>query len=220
MRQAMREATGKEAAALRDARAHPSDYARGVTEISPRMQNVVTSAEGVRLHMDFRRDLSGLAQGLVRTLERQGFVRVNSIHPSDLVAISKWLGREIGVLQSPYHSKLRLVLGTDTGVLTKQIKPGEVFVVHTHPVFRSQKSHFDLDIPKAAKHLEAVVDWSGQIVYFNKGGVLNPPNSLGTGLQSMPATFKAGFIDAQGHITGYAKIDVVVGPRTAVKVVE
>lgn len=149
-------------------------------------------------------------------------MRVDSIHPNDLATISKWFGKEIGVLQSPYHNGLRLVLGTDNGVLKKQIRPGEVFVVHTHPVFRSNKSLFGVDLLNAGKHTEAVVDWSGQIIYFNKKGVLNPTNPADGSVQSMPADFQAAFIDAQGQIVGYGHIDVLVeaSGKTTVKVIE
>jgi hypothetical protein len=202
----------------------PDDYARNIATNKPKMQTSEVSEDinnPVTVTTDFRKDLSGVAQGLVRQIEKQGFVRVDSIHPSDLVSIAKWFGKEIGVLQSPYHNGLRLVLGTKKGVLTKDIVPGEVFVVHTHPVFSSNKSHFGLDIPNAGKHTEAVVDWSGQIIYFNKTVVLNPttPNGL---VQPMPANFQAVFLDAQGRIVGYGKIEVLsdASGKTRVKVVE
>ncbi len=85
----------------------------------------------------------------------------------------------------------------------------------------SQASHFGTDIPNAGKHTEAVVDWSGQITYFNKTGVLNPKNPSGY-LDSMPASFQSAFIDAKGRIVGYAKINVLVGTsgKTTVKVLE
>jgi len=200
----------------------PDNYARNIATNKPKMQTAQVSEDGRQVTMDFRKDLSGVAQGLVRQLEKQGFVRVDSIHPNDLETISKWFGKEIGVLQSPYHNGLRLVLGTNNGVLKKQIRPGEVFVVHTHPVFRSNKSHFGVDLPKAGKHTEAVVDWSGQIIYFNKKGVLNPINPADGSVQSMSADFQAAFIDAQGQIVGYGHIDVLVDAsgKTTVKVVE
>ena len=125
------------------------------------------------------------------------------------------------MLQSPYHNKLRLVLGTETGVLKKQIAPGEVFVVHTHPIFRSDKSHFGTDLAKAGKNTEAVVDWSGQIIYFNKNGLLNDLTDYG-GVKPMRDDFQAAFLDAQGQIVGYGKIDVLADAsgKTRVKVVE
>jgi len=78
-----------------------------------------------------------------------------------------------------------------------------------------------VDIP-TGKHTEAVVDWSGQIIYFNKKGVLNPINPADGSVQSMPADFQAAFIDAQGQIVGYGHIDVLVDAsgKTTVKVVE
>jgi FlaG/FlaF family flagellin (archaellin) len=191
-------------------------YAREISGRKPVMGVEGHTQEGQPYTMDFRKDLSGRAQGLVRKLEKNGWVRIDSIHPSDLVAISKWFGKEIGVLQMPY-GKLRMVLGTERGVLKSQIRPGEVFVVHTHPVFRSNESHFKLDLQKAGRHTEAVVDFSGQIVYFNKTGVLNPESALGGGwLDPMPRTFQAAFMDAQGRIVGYSRIDVTMEGGTSV----
>jgi hypothetical protein len=210
-----------EAGAEKTAKEGIDDHARSISKSDPSMQAEVGTADGGQLTIDFRKDLSGVSQGLVRKLEQQGFVRVDSIHPDDLVSLSKWFGKEIGVLQSPYHNGLRLVLGTENGVLKRQIRPGEVFVVHTHPVFRSQKSHFGVDIPNAGKHTEAVVDWSGQIIYFNKTGVLNPISPSGL-VEPMPTSFQSAFMNAEGQIVGYAKIDVLVddGRKTILKVVE
>ncbi|MEO1373921.1 MAG: DUF4157 domain-containing protein [Cyanobacteria bacterium J06635_10] len=200
------------------------DYARGISNNKPKMNSETSSLDGRAISTDFRRDLSGVAQGLVRKLEKQGFVRVDSINPDDLALISKWFGKEIGVLQSPYHSGLRLVLGTEKGVLKKQIRPGEVFVTHTHPVFQSNKSHFGIDLNKAGKHTEAVVDWSGQITFFNKKGILNPIARDGT-VKPMGADFQAAFLNAQGDIAGYAHIEVLVDnikdiTKTVAKVIE
>ncbi len=146
---------------------------------------------------------------------------MDSIHPDDLAAIAKWFNKEIGVLQTPYKDKLRLVLGIEDGILEAHIKKGEVFVVHTHPVFRSNIKHFGIDISNAGEHTEAVVDWSGQIIYFNKKGVINPSTPDGF-LQSMPDSFKSAFIDANGHIVGYANIkaELDVSGKITIKVVE
>lgn len=198
------------------------DFARQVSDVKQIRSIQGISLEGVDYNVDFSRDLSGIAQGIVRKLEQQGFVRVDLINPEDLIQISKWFNREIGVLQSPYKNGLRLVLGTMEGVLKKQIRAGEVFVVHTHPVFSSKKGHFTLDIDKAGKNIEAVVDWSGQITYFNKTGILNP-TSLAGDVKSMPAGFEAAFINSSGDIVGYAHIEVLVegnAETTKVKVIE
>jgi hypothetical protein len=174
----------------------------------PDLENETTSLDGRDFHNDIRK-MSPEARHVIRQLEDRGWVRVADILPEDLVDISKWFGREIGVLQSPYSGKLRIVLGTRDGVLTKQLKAGEVFVVHTHPVMLSKKGHFDLDIPNAGKHTEAVIDWSGQITYFNKTGIKNPIRPDGT--VDPLLGYEAAFLNERGAIGGFAKIDIVDG---------
>lgn len=181
------------------------DPARGISGEKPTMKSEGTSLDGENFSMEFRRDLSGRAQGLVRALEKRGWVRIKQIHPDDLVSISKWFNKEIGVLQDAVTGRLRLVLGNETGILKGQIRQGEVFVVHTHPVHISRAEHFKIDLQNALPHTEAVVDWSGNIVYFNNRGVLNTPSSSGA-LQPMPQTYKAAFLDSKGNIVGYARI--------------
>ena len=101
------------------------------------------------------------ATAIVDDFNRQ-FADVGVFHVATAEML-EFFEREIGVLQSPYGGKLRIVLGTEDGVLVKQLMPGEVFVVHTHPVVLTKKGHFDLDIPNSGKHIEAVIDWSGQM---------------------------------------------------------
>jgi hypothetical protein len=72
------------------------------------------------------------------------------------------------------YGRLRLIPGTEDGVLKSQVAKGEVFVMHTHPVMASEPGHFRLDVSVAGKHVEAVIDWSGQITYYNKTGLKNP----------------------------------------------
>ena len=99
----------------------------------PKMTSEATSLEGITLEMEFMRDLSPTARALVRKMEKRGWVRVNEIAKDDLVAISKWFDREIGVVQSPY-GKLRIVLGTRDGVLDRGIRKGR-------PHRRTQQHH-------------------------------------------------------------------------------
>src|SRR5678815_5698176 len=138
----------------------------------PQTETTTTSLDGQQFHNDVR-NMSPEARHVVRQLEQHGSVRVDEINPKDLIDISKWFGKEIGVVQSPF-GKLRVVLGTENGVLKTQIAPDEVFVVHTHPVMETRAEHFGIDLDAAGKHTEAVIDWSGRITYFNKSGIKNP----------------------------------------------
>lgn len=187
------------------------DVARAISETSdsaagrPELENVSTSLDGHTFQNDIRK-MSPSARHIIRQLEKKGWVRVSEISPADLVEISKWFEKEIGVVQSPYGS-LRVILGTEKGVLTKQILPGELFLAHTHPVVTTLKSHFDLDLQNAGRHVEAVIDWSGHITYFSRSGIKNS-----TGLHGVVEpliNYRAAFLSDSGDIVGYADIDIV-----------
>lgn len=171
----------------------------------PELESVSTSLDGQTFHNDIRR-MSPAARHVIRQLEKKGWVRVSEITPADLVAISKWFEKEIGVVQSPYGA-LRIVLGTEKGVLTKQIHPGELFLAHTHPVVTTLKSHFDLDVQNAGRHVEAVIDWSGHVTYFSRNGIKNPIGI--NGIVEPLVDYKAAFIGGDGAIVGYADIDIL-----------
>lgn len=171
----------------------------------PELENVSTSLDGHTFHNDIRR-MSPAARHVIRQLEKKGWVRVSEITPEDLVAISKWFEKEIGVVQSPYGT-LRIILGTEKGVLIKQIHPGELFLAHTHPVVTTLKSHFDLDVQNASRHVEAVIDWSGNVTYFSRSGIKNPTGI--NGIVEPLADYKAAFVGENGAIVGYADIDIV-----------
>jgi hypothetical protein len=178
---------------------------RGKKGNKPELEKVTTSLDGHTFHNDIRR-MSDIARHIIRQLEEQGWVRIAEIMPEDLVDISRWFQKEIGVVQSPY-GELRIILGTEKGVLKKQLKTGELFIAHTHPVVTTRNSHFDLDLPNAGRHTEAVIDWSGQITYFSRNGLKNQtrPNGLVESLLD----YKAAFIGENGAIIGYADIDII-----------
>jgi hypothetical protein len=91
-------------------------------------------------------------------------------------------------------------------VLQSQLLEGEVFVVHTHPVVKTLATHFDIDLPHAGERVEAVIDWGGQITYFDKTGIKNPIRPDGT-VEALHG-YHAAFLDADGNIVGFGKIDV------------
>jgi hypothetical protein len=200
-----------------DAAGDAASSKRGKKGNKPAMETVTKSLDGHTFHNDLHR-MSASARHVIRQLEARGWVRVAEILPEDLVEISKWFGKEIGVVQSPY-GKLRVILGSTNGVATKQLKKGEVFIMHTHPVVTTLKGHFDLDIPNAGKHTEAVIDWSGQVTYFNKTGIKNAVRA--DGFVEPLLGYQAAFLDSLGAIIGFAKIDILKqGTKTIVKVIE
>lgn len=151
-------------------------------------------------------ELSGWAQGVICPLEQRGWVRVSQVPLSDLTDVSMFFGREIGVLQSGLDGRLRLVLGGERGIAFGQARPGEIFVAHTHPIFRSLLPHFQTDIANAGKHTELVLDWSGQMIFFNKRGVLNPIlDPLGQQVIQPHPSFQPCFV-RNGTIIGFPHI--------------
>lgn len=184
----------------------PEGHGRGPGG-KPKMETETMSLDGHSFHNDIRK-LSPEARHVVRQMEARGWVRVDQIHATDLVSISKWFGREIAVVQSPY-GRLRLILGTEDRVLRIQVAKSEVFVVHTHPVMVSKAEHFRMDVSAAGKQIEAVVDWSGRVTYYNKTGLKNP---LRNGFVEPLEGYQAAFTDANGNIVGFAKVDIIDGP--------
>jgi hypothetical protein len=170
----------------------------------PELEKVTKTLDGQEIHSDFRK-MSGVSRHVVRQLEERGWVRIAEISPEDLVEVSKWFGAEIGVLQSPY-GRLRIVLGSRDGIARALIMKGETFVVHTHPILWSETSHFAKDLAMAGTHVEAVVDWSGQITYYSKAGFKNPVGA--NGIIEPLLGYDAAFLNAQGSVVGFGKIDV------------
>jgi hypothetical protein len=194
------------------------DRTRAINRDKPAVETDTRSRDGVDVHNDIRA-MSPEARHVVRQLEARGWVRVDEIAPSDLVAVSKWFGKEIAVVQAPY-GRLRVVLGTEDGILVPQIAKDEVFVMHTHPVMTSMKDDFGIDLAKAGKQVEAVVDWSGQVTYYSKAGIRNPISPQG--YVEPLVGYKAAFIDQRGMIVGFARVDISVaaGGETVIKVTE
>ena len=119
-------------------------------------------------------DLSSGAKHLVRGLAKNGSHALKSgmLAVDDLRQASMFLGNQIAVLTGP--KGMRALAGTANGIPKSWIRPGEKILIHTHPFFFSQRSHFDWDVSKASSHIEAVVDWGGNITYFNNRGVIYP----------------------------------------------
>jgi hypothetical protein len=56
-------------------------------------------------------------------------------------------------------------------------------------------------------HTEAVVDWSGQVTYFNRRGIKNPTGPSGH-LEPL-LDYQAAFIDKRGAIIGLSRVDII-----------
>ncbi len=132
-------------------------------------------------------ELSGSAKRLVRALDRKGSVSVGQgVHVTHLREASEFMGREVGVFQSKATGSLKVVLGGERKIVGEA---GDDFLVHTHPVYSSEESHFTQDIRNSSSKVEAVVDWGGNVTHFNNTGVLDNPS--------------VSPINSQGYIVGY-----------------
>jgi hypothetical protein len=162
--------------------------------------------DGNQINAKFE-DLSPDLRDMALNLKTGQSIYVDKISPKDLGDMTKWLGNEIGVFQSIHSAKLRLVMGDAVSV--GGLRPGETFVVHTHPVVISHPRHFiRYDLPamrNAGEKVEGVVDAKGMLIFFKKTGILNPRNAYGN-ILPMKSDFNGGFVDADGFIVGYGKI--------------
>jgi hypothetical protein len=168
----------------------------------PLVQKHITY-RGIEFEIHFD-EMSPEARRLVEELAETGSASVERISQTDLRQLSIWFGKEIGVVQTPY-GKLRLILGTEDGVLKNMIRLGETFMVHTHPVAASMRGELTYDLKKAGEHVEGVIDWNGNLILFNRDGVKNPVNRFGY-YDAVPEGTPIGFLNADGHIVGYAKV--------------
>jgi hypothetical protein len=180
------------------------DRIRGVNRTSHDLESQHISDDGVEVRSDIR-TMSPAARHVVRQLQQRGSMRVDQIHPSVVAEASRWFGKEIAVVQSP-AARLRVTLGEERGFLKTAILESEVFILHSHPVMTSTVDDFGVDLAKAGKHVEAVVDWSGQLTYYSKSGIKNPVSPHGY-IEPLVG-YQAAFMDANGMIVGFARIDV------------
>jgi hypothetical protein len=104
-------------------------------------------------------------------------VKVGSgVRLEDLRQASEFNGREIAVVRD-VDGQLIAIQGTEDGILKGHMKPGDEFLIHTHPVYESQRGDFTTDIRNATDRTEAVVDWGGNVTYFNRAGVIENPTA-------------------------------------------
>ncbi|MBX2798630.1 MAG: hypothetical protein KTR31_13195 [Myxococcales bacterium] len=192
-----------------DAPTRPDDVdasaGRSIDGPKPKMESEARTIDGGVETVHFR-DLSGRAQGLVRKLENGGTIRVDSVSPDDLIQVSKFLDREVAVLQHVESGQLRIVAGEGRSIPADAVRPGEVYISHTHPTYTSKREHFRTDLAntRGQKHLESVIDWNGTEVFYRNGEILNPMRPDGS-YGPMPDDFVAPWKGDDGSIQGHTQ---------------
>lgn len=91
-----------------------------------------------------------------------------------LADASQALYMEIGVVQNMKTGKLSAILGTSPTATVFRLKRNEVIVSHVHPSWAADAREVEGDI-NHAKYLESVIDWSGNLLYYDGGGVIENP---------------------------------------------
>jgi hypothetical protein len=161
------------------------------------------SDDGHDFFVDIRK-VSPRARHVIRQLEKRGSVQLSEIPLADLPAISQWFGKEIAVMQTRY-GKLRIVLGGDRSIFKSTLRTGDRFLVHTHPVAVSRKAEFAVDLKKAGKEIEAVVDWNGNITFYDKAGIRNPVRA--DGVVEPARNLHVAFLDERGNVRALATVN-------------
>lgn len=183
----------------------------------------ITSLDGVE------RTLSETAQGIrcrdiASKLQRFNTLVTDKILREDLILISEWLSFmngspwEVALVQDSKSKALRLVNGKQSTshkiaamVGSKYLRPGEIFIVHTHPVVRSLEDHIRADLRSATDTLEGALDWANVLLCYDRTGLYNLPD-FRSGVESF---CDAGLSAHHGkipflrgdYITGYRHFD-------------
>ena len=119
-------------------------------------------------------NLSSGAARLVNGLQKTKRMKVGSgIKADDLRQASIFMNRELGIARNRLGN-LVAVRGSSRKV---NFRGSDMPLVHTHPVFQSHNSHFLGDIRHARDHVEAVIDFGGNVTYFNQRGIILSPIS-------------------------------------------
>ncbi len=160
---------------------------------------------------------------LASKLNREGTKVIERISRAGLINLSKWLSYmnkqpwEAGVAQDFKTEKLRLIKGDkskDFNVAAKisaaRLRPDEFIIVHVHPIFRSNRNHFDKDRAGATSVMEAVLDWSDCLICYDTNTVYNPyVAGSGGRLETAEAMYRKKSIPflSGNDIVGYSHFD-------------
>ncbi len=156
-------------------------------------------------------------------LNSNGTKVIERVSRMGLINISKWLTYmnkepwEVGVAQDFKTEKLRLIKGDKSKefnvaakISAQRLRRDEFIIVHVHPVFRSDRNHFNKDREGAAKVIEGVLDWSNCLICYDGTTVYNPyVSGSGGRLQSADDMYKKkGIPFLSGEdIVGYSHFD-------------
>ncbi|WP_448547731.1 hypothetical protein [Thalassotalea fusca] len=156
------------------------------------------------------RTLSDSAKKLISEIAKTNdkYIDIQSIKLSVLVEVSKYFDTEMGVAKSQgwlHLIKGRAASGDKVGRVSLSDGPaGATMLIHTHPTWQNYRSHFEQDLAVAEEEvMEAVVNWSEQIVVYAKGEIKNKKDSSGSGkLQALKYgdEFYPNFININGII--------------------
>ncbi|MET7620667.1 ricin-type beta-trefoil lectin domain protein [Streptomyces sp. NPDC005408] len=124
------------------------------------------------------KQLSGSARRIATALDRKGpkgRIGIGSGVPvQSLADASQALYMEIGVVQNMKTGKLSAILGTSPTATVFRLKRNEVIVSHVHPSWAADAREVQGDIDHA-KYLESVIDWSGNLLYYDGAKVIENP---------------------------------------------
>jgi hypothetical protein len=160
---------------------------------------------------------------LASKLNREGTKVIERISRAGLINLSKWMtymnkeAWEVGVAQDFKTRKLRLIKGDkskDFNVAAKisaeRLRPNEFIIVHVHPIFQSNRNHFDKDRKGATAVIEGVLDWSNCLICYDANTVYNPyVAGSGGRLESAEAMYRKKGIPflSCDDIVGYSHFD-------------
>lgn len=112
----------------------------------------------------------------IRALARRGYggfvdVEGRTIARQDLVLISQYLKREVGVLRNFANGRLVLMLGDRRSM--PDAPTSFEFRAHTHPTLETLPSDLSTDIRNASDACEVVIDWNQHVTHFRRGGIVD-----------------------------------------------
>ena len=124
---------------------------------------------------------------------------------------------EVGVSQDFKTEKLRLIKGDKSKdfkvaakISAERLRPNEFIIVHVHPIFRSNRNHFDKDRAGATAVMEGVHGWSNCLICYDANTVYNLyVSGSGGSLESADAIYRKKSIPflSGDDIVGYSHFD-------------
>lgn len=160
---------------------------------------------------------------LASKLNREETKVIERISRWGLINVSKWLTYmnkapwEVGVAQDFKTEKLRLIKSDKSKdfkvaakISAEQLCSNEFIIVHVHPIFLSNRNHFDKDRAGATAVIEGVLDWSNCLICYDATTVYNPyVSGSGGRLESAESMYRKKSIPflSGDDIVGYSHFD-------------